>query len=113
MASTSVLYDDKRIPEQLAKTLNTADGSYKVVEDIPVAYEVSYLEISNNSTTGQIIYVGYGQPAVSGINPIGPGFARIDSIDAKAHPFSGDVYVLTGSDGAVISVQRRIQVRSI
>lgn len=106
-----VSQDDRRIPEQLTKTLNTADGSFKLFEEIPSVDETTLVQVNNNSTGTQIIYLGFGQPAVSGTNPVNPGAIWIEAIDAQFRPFGGQIFILTSADGALVSAQRRIRTR--
>ena len=106
-------YLERRIPEQFIQTINNTGGSVQVFTEIANNDEVTLLQINNTSTTSQTIYLGFGQPAVVGINPLGPGFTWLEGMDNEARPWGGKVNAIASADGATISVQRRIRPRVI
>lgn len=68
------------------------------------------LVITNTSTGGQAIYLGWGNPAIvgSGIALMANGSSWTESIDSAYVPSIQDIWAVSSGAGGTVAIQERI-----
>ena len=103
--------DNRNIPKQVIKTVDLlgTSGQITLVKDVRPQTRAS-LTLTNTSST-QIIYLGFGIDAVVGLNPLYASQTYNEVLDPAFIPLPFEIRAIASADGATVSIQERLETR--